>query len=143
MAAIANIVLNDAATTPVAHTFSPARQGFFNGQDIAEYEDRVVNGGIPVGFYRVNLALSRPSKDRKSYRIGLKLSTPVLEVVNSSTYSGITPAPTISYTPLAQVDVVIPDRASLQSRKDIRKMLYEALNSATVVNAIENLDFPY
>lgn len=143
MAQIANIVLNDAATTPVAHTFSPSRQGFFNGLDVAEYEDRASNTGIPVGFYRFSLNVSRPNRDRKSYRIALKLSIPVMEVTSNSTVSGIAPAPTVAYTPLAQVEVVIPDRASQQSRKDLRKMLYEALASSAVVSAIENLDFPH
>lgn len=143
IAAIANIVLNDAAATPVAHTFSPSRQGFFNGLDIAEYEDRAANSGIPVGFYKISLSVSRPNRDRKSYRIGLKLSTPVMEVVSNSTVTGIAPAPTVAYTPLAQIDWVIPDRASFQSRKDLRKLVYEALNSPAVVNALENLDFPH
>jgi hypothetical protein len=142
LSAIANIVLNDAAATPVAHTFNPSRQGLVGGSQVAEYEDRVVNAGIPVGFFRLNLDFSRPQPQRRSYRIKLKLETPVLENTSNSTVTGIAPAPTVSYVPLAQVDVVIPERASLQVRKDLRKMLYEALNNAQVVSAIENLDPP-
>jgi hypothetical protein len=143
LGAIANIVLNDAAATPVAHTFNPARQGLVANSQVAEFEDRVVNGGIPVGFYRFSIDFSRPMKQRKSYRVKLKLETPVLETVSNSTVSGIAPAPTVSYTPLVQIDVVIPERSSLQIRKDLRKMIYEALNNTQVVNAIENLDAPY
>jgi hypothetical protein len=142
MAQIANIVLNDAAGTPVAHTFSPARQGFFSGQDVAEYEDRAANTGIPVGFYKLSLSVSRPNRDRKSYRINVKLSTPVMETISNSTATGILPAPTVAYTPLIQMDVVIPDRTSLQARKDLRKMFYEALNATAVKAAIEDLEFP-
>lgn len=143
MPAIANIVLNDAATTPVAHTFNPARQGLVGNSMVADFEDRSANTGIPVGFYKVALDFNRPTKDRKTYRIGLKLSTPVLETVSNSTVSGIAPAPQVSYTPMVDCTIVIPDRASLQNRKDIRKMFYELLNNSQVVAAIENLDAPY
>lgn len=143
MAAIANIVLNDAATTPVAHTFNPDRQGLQGNVSIAEFVDRAANSGVPVGMYKLSMNLSRPTAQRKSYRLGLKLAVPVLETLSNSTVTGITPAPTVSYTVLAQLDVVIPERASLQSRKDLRKMLYEALNNSQVIAAIENLDFPY
>lgn len=143
MGAIANIVVNDAASTPVAHTFNPSLQGLQGRDSVAEFEDRTVNTGIAVGFYKVHLTLSRPTAQRKTYRVGLKLSTPVLETVSNSTVSGIAPAPTVSYTPLIQLDAVIPERSSLQSRKDIRKMFYELLNNAQVIAAIENLDAPY
>lgn len=143
MSAIANIVLNDAETTPVAHTFNPSRQGLVGNSMVADFEDRAANTGIPVGFYKVHLDFSRPSKERKSYRIGLKLSTPVLENTTNSTVSGIAPAPTISYTPMVDCTVVIPDRSSLQNRKNLRKMFYELLNNSQVVAAIENLDAPY
>lgn len=143
MSAIANIVLNDAATTPVAHTFNPARQGLVGSSSIAMFEDRAANTGIPVGFFKVDLDFSRPSKARKTYRIGLKLSTPVMEVVSNSTVSGIAPAPTVAYTPMAEVVFVIPERSSLQVRKDLRKMFYELMNNAQVVAAVEQLDAPY
>lgn len=143
MGAIANVVLNDAAATPVAHTFNPSRQGLVNGSQIAEFEDRTVNAGVAVGFYRLSMDFSRPSAQRRSYRIKLKLETPQLENVTNSTVSGIAPAPTISYVPIAQADVVIPERATLQARKDLRKMFYEMFNNAQVVAAIENLDAPY
>jgi hypothetical protein len=143
MGNIANIVLNDAATTPVAHTFGPSKQGMtVTGTSIAEYEDRAANGGIPVGFNKVSLALNRPNKERKTYRLDWKVETPVLEVTSNSTISGIAPAPTIAYLPLAQGTFVLPERSSLQSRKDLRKMTYELFGSAAFVAAVEALDFP-
>lgn len=142
MSAIANIVLNDAAATPVAHTFSPDQQGFRDGQQVASFVDRAANSGVPVGFYKLDMTMSRPSAQRKTYRVGLKLSVPVMEVVSNSTVSGISPAPTVAYVPIVQMDWVIPERASAQVRKDLRKMAYEALNHALVKGAIEDLDFP-
>lgn len=143
MSAITTIVLADAAATPVNHTFSPARQGLVGQSSVADFEDRAANGGIPVGFLRVSTEFSRPSADRKSYRVKLKLSTPVLEVVSNSTVSGIAPAPTVSYTPLCQIEFVVPERSSLQVRKDLRKMAYQLLNDQTIINLVENLDVPY
>jgi len=143
MSAITTIVVNDAATTPLAHTFSPGRQGLLGQSQIAEYEDRSANTGIPVGYYKVALDFSRPSKQRKSYRVNLKMSTPILEVLSNSTVSGIAPAPTVSYTPMVDCTFVIPERSSLQNRKDIRKMFYELLANAQVIAALEQLDAPY
>lgn len=142
MSAITDVVLNDAATTPVAHTFYADQQGLVNGQQIAVYVDRAANAGTPVGFYKLEMAMSRPNGQRKTYRLAMKLSTPVLEVVSNSTVSGIAPAPTVAYVPLVQCDWVIPERASTQARKDLRKMFYEALNHAQVKQAIEDLNFP-
>lgn len=143
MSAITNIVLNDAAATPVAHTFNPARQGLLGNSQLAEFEDRVANAGIPVGFYRISLDFNRPTKQRKTYRIGLKLMTPVLEVTSNNTVSGIAPAPTVSYTPMFQCDFVVPERATLQNRKDLRKLVHGLLNDPQVIAAVENLDAPY
>ncbi len=144
MTAIANIVLLDAASTPVSHTFNPSRQGLSaNGLSVADYEDRVANGGVPVGFYKITSSFSRPSKQRPdTYRIALKLETPVMEVLSNSTVDGIMPAPTVAYSPIISIDVVLPSRSSLQIRKDIRKMAYQLLNDASIVAMIEQLDAP-
>lgn len=142
MTAITSIVLNDAASTPVAHTFAPARQGLQGTSQVAEYEDRSANAGYPVGFYRLGLDFSRPSQSRKSYRIKLKLETPSMANISNSTVTGIEPAPEVAYSCIAQVDVVLPERCSLQNRKDLRKMLYEALNDINVKKAFEELDPP-
>lgn len=143
MTAISTIVLNDAQATPAVHNFVPARQGLAGAYgQIAEFEDRSANGGIPVGFNRVSLDFSRPQPQRKSYRLKMKLELPVLEVTSNSTVTGIAPAPTVAYRLIGTLDVVIPERASLQSRKDLRKYLKDLLIENQVLQTIENLDFP-
>lgn len=141
MPAIANIVIADSA--PVNRGFSPSRQGLINGLSVAEYENRAANTGIPVGFHRIQMSMSRPSKDRKTYRLVLKVSTPVLEVVSNSTVSGIAPAPTVSYTPMCQIEFVIPDRSSPTVRADLRAFAANLLGHASVVSAVNDLDFPF
>lgn len=101
-----------------------------------------MNSGVAVGFWKMDMEMSRPSVSRKSYRVKLKLRLPVMEVTSNSTITGIAPAPTVAYVPEVTVDVVLPERSSSQSRKDLRKMIYEALNSTQVKLAIEDLDFP-
>lgn len=142
MSSISNIVLNDAASPPVAHTFQPALQGLQGSLLVANYEDRVANDGIPVGFNRIFLTFERPKANRASYHVVVKVQTPVMEVLSNSTVTGITPAPQVAYLPLAEVKFVIPQRASAQSRKDLRKMVYELINTAAFKAAVEDLDPP-
>lgn len=143
MGAIANISLADAQATPVSHTFNPSKQGLQGSMSIAEWEARSSNEGIPVGFYRIASQFSRPNKDRKSYKLMFKVSVPVMEVTSNSTVTGIAPAPTVSYTPLFQGEFVIPERASLQARKDLRKMVADLFDNAQVVAMVEQLDAIY
>lgn len=143
MPAISPIVINDAAATPLSHIFSVAKQGLQGFDSVAEFEDRVVNSGIPVGFYKVSMNFSRPNKARKTYRVTLKLSTPKLETLSNSTVSGIMPAPTVSYTPMVEITFVVPERSALQDRKDLRTLTANLLASSQVVAAIEQLDMVY
>lgn len=142
MTAIANVVLNDAEATPVARTFKPGKQGIVGQDQLVEYEDRDANSGVPVGFGKLELVFSRPIKVRKTYHIGLKLSTPVMENITNSTVTGIEPAPTVAYVPLFQGKFVIPERATAQVRKNLRKLTYEMFNHAQIKSAVEDLDPP-
>jgi len=45
----------------------------------------------------------------------------------------------LSYVPRAFVEFVLPERSSLQNRKDLRKMLPLLLADAQVVAMVENL----
>lgn len=142
MSNLSNIVLADAQSTPVDHTFVPALQGLEGRDSVAEYEDRDVNSGTPVGFYRIHTRLSRPTANRKTYRATIKVSTPVLETLSNSTVSGILPAPTVGYTPLCEMTFVLPERANLQVRKDLRKFVANLLANTQIVGIVENLDAP-
>lgn len=141
MSAISNIVLNDGQGTPVAHTFAPAK----TSADHALLEDRAV--GIYVGYNKLTLTLTRPSGPSNVASRNLKLSilieTPKLEVVSNSTVSGIPPAPTVSYRPKAELIVTLPERCSLQDRKDLQAYMKNLLNNAFVTDAFEKFELPY
>lgn len=141
MSAISNIVINDGQTTPVSHTFAPAK----TQADWALLEDRTA--GIYIGYNKLTFALTRPSGDSKSANRNLKLSikieTPKLENVTNSTISGIAPAPTISYRPVVELIATFPERCSLQDRKDLQAYIKNALANSFVTDAFEKYELPY
>lgn len=141
MAQIANIVINDGLATPVAHTFAPAKAL----ADYALLEDRV--SGIYIGYNKLTLALTRPQGDSKSatrnLKLSIKIETPKLETVSNNTYSGIPFAPTVSYRPVAELMVTLPERCSLQDRKDLQAFMKNVLSSAFVTDCFEKYELPY
>lgn len=139
MTAFANISINDGQATPVAHTFTARRLD----AGVAKWQD--ISGGIAVGFPTLTASLREPIKGSKVpvYKATLKITLPVLEVVNSSTYSGITPAPTKAYDVIANVDIIMPERSVLQDRKNIRAYLVNALAQADILSMIQDLNMVY
>jgi hypothetical protein len=143
--AAANIVLADAQATPVNHTFvplGPDKEGVF------WWEDQ--SAASPIGFWRVSYQLKRPpvpvagqSSSQRTFRAVVGIHEPVLENVTNNTVSGISPAPTISYTPRSFTEYVLPERASLTDRKSMRKMTYNIANEAQYVALVETLLMPY
>lgn len=142
--AASNIVLADALATPVNHTFvplGPDSDGTFWFEDQSQ--------ASAVGFWRISYQLKRPkpgmagTSASRTYRAVIGLHEPVLETVSNNTVSGIAPAPTISYVPRAFAEYVMPERASLQNRKDLRKMMYNLQNESQLIQLVENLITPF
>jgi hypothetical protein len=144
MAAV-NVVLADAQATPVNHTFvprGPDREGVFWWEDQSP--------ASPIGYWRISMLLKRPTlgaagttSNQRTYRAVIGLHEPTLENVTNNTVSGIAPAPTVSYVPRVFVEFVLPERSSLQNRKDLRKMVYNLLNETQLVALAETLITPY
>lgn len=141
MAAIANIVINDGLATPVAHTFAPAK----TQSDFAVLEDRTA--GIYIGYNKLTFDLKRPtgpSKDAsRNLKLSIKIETPKLETVSNNTYSGIAPAPTVSYRPVAELNVTLPERCTLQDRKDLQAFVKNVMSNSFVTDAFEKYELPY
>lgn len=141
MPAIANIIINDGLVTPVAHTFAPAK----TSADYALLEDRV--SGMFLGFNKLTMAMTRPTGDGKlanrNLKLLLKIETPKLETVSNSTFSGVAPAPTISYRPWVEINACFPERCSLQDRKDLQAYLRNVLSNTFVTSAFESYELPY
>jgi len=140
-----NIVLADALATPVNHTFvplGPDREGVFWFEDQSQ--------ASPVGYWRISYQLKRPppgvagqTSSQRTYRATIGLHEPVLENVTNNTVSGIAPAPTVSYVPRSFTEYVMPERSSLQNRKDLRKMTANLQAETQLIALVETLVTPY
>lgn len=141
MAQIANIVINDGQATPAAHTYAPAQ----TATDYALLEDRA--SGMYIGYNKLVFSLQRPKGDARSATRNLKLTlrveTPKLETVSNNSASGIAPAPTVAYRPVVEVTATIPERATLQDRKDLQAFMKNLMAHASVTSAFENYELPY
>lgn len=138
-----NIVLADAQGTPVNHTFVPIGR---DKNGVFWFEDQSQTNAI--GYWRISVELKKPpvaiakqSSEGRSNRALIQLMEPILETMSNSTVSGIEPAPTVSYVPRSFAEFVLPERSSLQNRKDIRKMMANLLAEAQVVSVVETLAY--
>lgn len=146
MPAIGNIVINDGAATPVAHTFSPTK---IDSNNVAYLHDR--SGGIAIGYPALALVTKLPNAASGGQASGLnrvirnnfKIDLPVLEVTSPSTGSGIQPAPTLSYVCGVDINFRIAERATLQNRKDILAFAKNLLAHANVIAMVENSEVIY
>lgn len=134
MAIRGNITLTDAATTPVNHVMTPST----NGGGPLQWRDS--NQAIYIGKARLSLVQRLADKQSKTTKISWKLETPILEVTSPSTSSGIQPAPTVAYTPLMNIEFVLPDRTTLQERKDLLAMTRDLIGEAIVTAQVQDID---
>lgn len=139
----ANIVVADAQATPVNHTFVPLGK---DANGVFWFEDQ--SQASPAGFWRFSLDIKRPPTalpgqmtTGRNIRVKMALFEPILETVSNSTVSGIPPAPMVAYTHRANAEFTLPERGTLQNRKDIRKMFPLFMQSTIIGAVIENLEY--
>lgn len=139
MTAIAALALLDGAATPVSHTFSPVN---IDQAGVARWADRT--SGIALGFPVISFSMRNPTKGFRNYKLTAKVVTPVLEVTSPSTATGIQPAPTKAFDIIFNVDATLPERSTVQQRKDAVAFLKNFLANATVFQAaVENFESVY
>lgn len=142
MAARSNIVINDGQTTPVSHTFSPCSgDGNVAGVSMIRYEDR--SGGISVGFPTVVFATRKPAGKLRNHKLAITVSRPVLENVSNSTVSGIAPAPTVAYDVVFRGEFILPERSTMDARKDLLAYVKNLLANAATTSAVQDLESPW
>lgn len=143
MPAIANVVINDGAATPVAHTFTPLGR---DEKSVYWFEQTTPAPANPLGAKRIGYRQERVYDNQRRLtgesRVILTLSLPTLEVVGNSS-TGITPPPTLSYIEKARMEFVLPERSTTQERKDTRVLAANLLAHAMVVSAIDSLQPSY
>lgn len=134
MSAIANIVVPDAASTPVNHTFTPVSvQG-----NTARWKEAAAS--LPVGYWSLTQELRAPVNGNGVYRYTLDLGIPTTKTYTDPGGNSVT---VVDYVNRAQVTFLLADRGVLQSRKDIRKLLVGILNDALAIDQIEGLNNVY
>lgn len=137
----ANIVLADAAGTPVNHTFVP------NGKDGQTYWFVDRSQANAIGYWRISVELKAPSaptagvsSKERNFRVKIGLHEPVLETISNSTVSGIVPAPTVGYIPRSLHEFVMSERSTTLDRQHLRKMSAALLANSQIVTVVESLE---
>lgn len=144
MAAVANIVLQDAQATPVSHTFiplGPDKNGVWWWQD--------QSASNVISYPLISLSFSRPAAPSdgansggRTYRIKTGVHLPVAETLGTND-AGVTPPPTLAFTLRKYDEYVMSERASLQNRKDLRKYGMNLQADTQVVACVESLQPPF
>lgn len=142
MPAVAAIVLADAQTTPVNHTFNPLGPDT-NG--VWWFEDNTTANTI--GNQKISVQLVRPGvpsagedSSKRMCRVKIGIHTPILENVSNSTISGIAPAPTVAYICRCNMEFMLPERSVKDfDRKTIRKYADNLLANSLIITVIEEL----
>lgn len=118
MAARSTITVNDRATTPVAHAFTPRGDGEQTGTTMfAE------SAAVPAGDRKI---IVRTRRSDKKYIVSLVLSNPTLV---TETINGVS-VPSVTRTAYGEVSFRFDELSTLQERKDTVGMLANALVAA-------------
>lgn len=138
-----NIVLADAAGTPVNHTFIPMgvdTRGVYWFQDQSQAN--------ALGYWGISVELKRPptprpgeSSEGRVFRARVALHEPVLANVTNSTVTGVEPAPQLAYTTRGFTEYVLPERSAVLDRQNISKMMPLLLQNSQIRAVVENLQW--
>jgi hypothetical protein len=139
MSAKTTIVLTDVTpVTPVARSFYPLPP---QKNGILSWIDRTI--AILKGQNRLTLEQRESTRKAPALKVAWKLETPVLEQTSASTSTGIQPAPTLAYSLLFNMEFILPDRSTLQERKDLLAMARDLIDEAIVGQQVEDGNLIY
>lgn len=124
MSARTNLVINDRAATPVAHTYSP------DGDDQNGVHLWSEKTSVPAGNPRFT---ARLTQSNGKYRPSLRLQVPI---VQTQTVNGVS-SPVIVRTAYAEVNFTFDSLSSTQERADVVGLTANALaTSQTQLNEL-------
>lgn len=130
MGNITTIVVADAATTPVNHTYTPVK---IDG-DTGYFLDTSASNSLGYRTLSVTQRAPLAGQTEKVYRSKISHSMPV---TYDETINGVA-RPVLAYTLRFNGEFVIPAAATSQNRKDIRKTVYGMLNDTLVKACVED-----
>lgn len=99
--------------------------------------------GIQVGFPTIVVATRKSTRQNKNNKITFTVNRPVLENVSNSTVSGVAPAPTVAYTALFKGEFILPERSTIEVRKDLLAYVKNLFANAVVTSAVTDLESPW
>lgn len=126
MPAIAALVINDGASTPVAHTFNPVTT---NGS-LAKWADR--SPSIAAGYRTITHEVLEPAGNRTVNKITMGFYFPTV-----ATVSGVD---TVVRYQSAQVIFNFSPDSTQQERDDARTYVENFIKNSTVVTSVENIE---
>lgn len=126
MPAIAALTINDGASTPVAHTFSPVTT---NGSK-AEWADR--SSALPAGFLGISHEVRRPASALAAQRVVIGFNCPVVETANG--------VATVTRYSSAKLEINFSNLSTESERKDLVAYIKNFLANATVTSSLVNIE---
>jgi hypothetical protein len=67
---------------------------------------------------------------------------PVLEVISGAD-GGYTPSPKVAYSLIGKVEMVLPNRSTLQNRKDLQAFIKNLMAQAVITKVVEEYERPF
>lgn len=126
MPAIAALTVNDGATTPVAHTFSPQT----TSGSMAKWADRTPS--IPAGYRTISHELAEPNGNRTVNKITMGFMCPTVAAVDGSD--------TVVRYSSAKLELNLHPQSTLQERKDLLAYVANSLGLAVIKTSVENVE---
>lgn len=139
MAIASNIVINDGAATPVAHTFSPSNK---DQKGVLFFEQTVPVVATQVNTKKIGYKQTRGNllarQQIESGKLTLMVYIPTAEATGTSD-SGYPPPPRVAYKHASRIEADLPERGTKQERKDLRVLTANLLLNSQIVAAWDDL----
>lgn len=119
-----SLTLTDAV--PANRTYTATQ----SSPDLTIWKD-VVTNTYPSGAGVASISCKENAEG--TFRISGKLVLPAMDAVDVTA---------VSFSTLGSFEIVLPNKASLQRRKDLKAMLIDFLGDAVVTAAVENFTHP-
>jgi hypothetical protein len=143
MPQIADVVINDGAGTPVAHTFKPigkdANGVFWWEQTLPVPANKL--GAKRLG-YKMTRELAAQNQLTANAKVSYMLFVPTLETLGNNS-AGILPPATVAYREIARVEFTLAERSLTQERTDTRALVRNLLSHAMSTANIDQLEPSY
>lgn len=131
MAALADIVAYDGASTPVAHTFVADHVEYTGNDLIASWQEKTV--GVPE-YAQGSILLTRRKAQSGMTRIGMKVNLPVMESVSGQNLSGYTAAPKVAYVDSYEGVQWVHSRSLAQGRQNAKSIFINLMRNSGVTS---------